>query len=272
MADTSDQDYAALYDRHLRGRWDEPVGDNLLRCLEIRQGTTCLVADCRTGYACDLVLSAAQGRVRVMAVDPSRAMLDTARESVVQSSSSSVFFNCQSTDSLTYADGVFGMVLCLSMPLVRNEFETVARELLRVVRMGGSVVVAGPTAGSLSVFNDMVLESARCQDDVALFHSASNFVGNLVNTGVMETILTELGAKIVAQDSLRLELPVVSTRDLLRDPLVKRWYAPLWESAFERQGQRDSLFADALKRTSTYFSGIDFDHQITASWFSLRKD
>jgi SAM-dependent methyltransferase len=136
---------AEVYDeRNVRAGWELQAQDACLRrVLSLEPGQTLVDAGCGTGRHLPWLL--ADGR-RVIAADYSERSLEIARTRVPADAGDRVELHAADVRRLPVEDGVADRVLCAEvlgdLPDEQHRLEAL-RELLRVTRPGGVVVVSG---------------------------------------------------------------------------------------------------------------------------------
>jgi SAM-dependent methyltransferase len=218
---------ALSYDDDVADLWDGGLAAELIPQLASTQGEMVLFAECRTGRFAELTLPAL-GKPRVMAVDPSRDMLDQARRRLGSLEDLAVYFNCQSAENLSYADGVFSQSFCVAAPRSMPRLDRVVAELNRVTRPGGLMAFACGGASSMSLVYDLCrrvlaeseLEDARAHLDV--------YLERLITVDRLAHLLRLRDAEVLDAGRLEFELNVAPGERLFRSTLVAQTFLPGW--------------------------------------------
>ena len=116
--------------------WTEPLVDAYLDEFPAAQGSTVLVAEARCGYIPSKWVHQLGESTRIIALDPSRSMLDQARQRIDEDLQRRIFFVPQRINKLSYADGVFKGAVCLNGVSTRLQLQEGLAELARVVEPG----------------------------------------------------------------------------------------------------------------------------------------
>lgn len=135
--DLAAADYEALWHRQLAD-----AQTALLAAAALRGGERVLDVACGTGLVSFAAARSVGPAGRVLGVDLSGAMVDAARERAVQREVRNAAFARMDAESLALPDASFDVALCaLGLMYVPNP-EQALREMRRVLRPGGRIVVA----------------------------------------------------------------------------------------------------------------------------------
>lgn len=138
MGETGNEHQLAVSHRDVVERlWTKPLYDACVTDLNVPAACSLLVAEARCGYIPERALKQVPEDTRIIALDPSRAMLDLARQRMDESAQRRVFFVPQRVDSLSYAADVFKASICLNGVVTARQAEDALRELTRVTSPGG---------------------------------------------------------------------------------------------------------------------------------------
>jgi len=132
--------YDAWFDTPVGGRADLLEWDLIRRLAKPRPGERALDVGCGTGQ---FSLRLAEMGLRVDALDASPDMLAVAR-----AKSDAVAWREGSAEALPYDDGAFDLVLSVTAIEFMADQDRALREMLRVVRPGGRLVIATLNADS----------------------------------------------------------------------------------------------------------------------------
>jgi SAM-dependent methyltransferase len=142
--------------RRVRERW-EPAAGPLLRAIEPLAGTVCdaafvqpgrLVLDAGAGDG-NVALEAARRGAKVCAVDlsPAQVQRGAARSAAAVAP---VDWSSGDLEALPYDDDTFDAVVSVLAVALTPRPRRTCRELLRVLKVGGTLALAVPTRGSLA--------------------------------------------------------------------------------------------------------------------------
>lgn len=135
--DLAADDYEALWQDQLA-----PVQSALLRRAAPAIGESILDVACGTGLVTVAAARAAGPAGRVVGVDISGQMVDSAGRRARDRGLAQVEFARMDAESLTFADGSFDLALCSLGLMYMPEPERALREMRRVLRPGGRLAIA----------------------------------------------------------------------------------------------------------------------------------
>lgn len=119
-----------------------PVGDALLKALEIHPGNTVLDVACGTGEPA-LTLARRMGRrVTITCTDASEAMVDAARNKAKREGIHGVEFCCMPAEKLEFADQSFDRVMCRFGVMLFTDALQGLKEMHRVLHPTGRFAIA----------------------------------------------------------------------------------------------------------------------------------
>jgi SAM-dependent methyltransferase len=204
---------------------------------------------------------------RVIALDPSRAMLDQARQRVSDELARRVFFVPQRVQKLTYADDVFRASICLNGVLTMRQVRESLGELSRVTAPGGTVTLGAPLRTSFPEFYDMLDEALRA-------HSLHDVLGRMYE--LRASFLTpsrlvdsaeQAGLHEVTFDEVAWEVEFESGQELMRSPLVRETYFPHWIGII-RSSDREPILRYIADAIDMYWHDRPFRVRIVAGCLS----
>ncbi|MFB6264084.1 MAG: class I SAM-dependent methyltransferase [Bradymonadaceae bacterium] len=239
---------ADTYRAEFEPLWTEPLAGEFEDRLPADADGTVLAAEVRCGYLPMKMRRLAGDDARIVALEPSRAMLDKARERAEDAGVDDIFFVDESVESISYASDVFEASVCFDGLVTPTELRDAASEISRVTVEGGPVVMAVPLADSFGKLYDLLEEALREHGaDASALEAARN---SLVEPARLLSTARNmgLGEADVARASWEVEYD--SGRSLLDAPLLRRTVFPLWSEAISMP-ERDAVlryFRDALQQ------------------------
>ena len=264
MNDTPDEHHEALAHQMVMERlWTEPLLEALLDDLPRPDSATVLVAEARCGLCAIQWSRGLSQSTRVIGLDPSRAMLDQARQRIEQDLQRRIFFVPQSITSLTYADDVFKASLCVHGLNTAQELRAGLKELTRVTQRGGRVVVCAPTWDCLPELFDMVEEALLAQqlpDAAQRLHECQRA---LIHEDTFIAQARELGLHEIALTRHTWQVAFSSGREALLSPLLRETLFEPWISVI-RSNEREPTMRYIADAIDTYFHGRTFSATVRA--------
>ncbi len=243
--------------------WTEPIYDAAMPDLENFDTASVLVAESRCGYVPLRLSESIPPESRIIALDPSRAMLDQARERLADSDRR-VFFVPQKVNHLSYADDVFSLSVCLNGGVSQRHAAEALGELSRVTNQGGKVVFAAPLQTAFPEFYDMLDEALRA-------HSLNDVLGRMYE--LRHAFLTPARLAALAEQAgltdpevheLEWEIEFESGDDLLFSPLIRETFFPQW-IGIVRSSDREPILRYVSDAIDTYWHGSDFVCRVRAA-------
>lgn len=128
----------------------------LVRLLDVHPGMTIIDVGCGSGFYSRLIASRLQGEGHVVGIDSDPAMLTTAQQITMREGWSEVLvYHTGHATKLPIPEGVADLVFANGTLWVLPEAErvTALREMLRVTRQGGRVLLAEPDGGLVHVYD-----------------------------------------------------------------------------------------------------------------------
>lgn len=269
----ADQSFAVSYDEHVVPQWSVRVASTLLglvRSLELSDSTTALVAECRTGYLLKGLTDSLPTSARLMAVDPSSEMLDRARDRL-RSDPRRIFYSSQSKNELSYANGVFHLVLCDSGLLTRSDLQLSGKELLRVLRPGGHLAVAFPLRNTFQAFTDFFREALYHLEMRDVEPALDNYLRALMTEDDIPSVLEKLELELVDHRVVQFDIPFDSGEQFLFSPFVEELFLPRWLTICQEDDQREPLFFEVVQGINTFFRGLSFHEPVSVACVLARR-
>ena len=243
--------------------WTEPVMRAAASKLPRPQGATVLAAEARCGWAPVRWAQDLPEDTRVIALDPSRAMLDQARGRIDEDLSRRVFFVPQRVSHLSYADDVFSASMCVHGVVTVTQAKDALSELARVTLSGGRVLLAVPTVDAFPELDDMITEallSHQLEDAVARIRGLkAQFLGpnNLM------AMARHVGLTDVEMTRMEWSLAFDSGRELLLSPMLRETFFPHWIGVI-RSSDREPVLRYVADAVDTYFHERTFNCTVDA--------
>lgn len=244
--------------------WTEPLVNTYLARFPKSDGSTVLVAEARCGYIPSRWVQTLAPETRIIALDPSREMLDLARQRVEEDLQRQIFFVPQSVDAISYADGVFKGAVCMNGLVTLAQLRGGLQELARVVEPSGHLLLAVPTRDCFPEFYDLFDEALRAHGlgDVAQrFHDQrASFIGDVE----LYQLARELGLHGVEVNLAQWEVGFESGREALSSAIVRETFFSHWLGTI-RSSDRDVVLRYVADAIDTYFHGRTFSASVQAA-------
>jgi SAM-dependent methyltransferase len=135
--DLAATDYEPLWQSQLA-----PARDKLLACAALEPGERVLDVACGTGLVSFAAAAAVGARGRVIGVDLSGRMVDAARDRATRLGAFQASFARMDAEELAFPNASFDVALCALGLMYCPDPARALREMRRVVRPGGRIVVA----------------------------------------------------------------------------------------------------------------------------------
>jgi ubiquinone/menaquinone biosynthesis C-methylase UbiE len=172
-----------------------PLADDLLAAATLRPGERVLDVACGTGVVTRLAASQVGRAGTVAGLDVNPGMLSVAR--AVTPSDMAIDWYETSAEAMPLSDGSFDVVLCqMGLQFVADKLEAL-REIRRVLKPGGRVVVnlPGPTPELLAAFGDALARhiDPKCAGFVNIvfsLHDAEQLRGLITDAGLRDIDIT----------------------------------------------------------------------------------
>lgn len=247
---------AQAHRRVVERLWTEPVYESGMPALASLDTTSVLVAEARCGYVPMKISEEISAESRIIALEPSRPMLDQARERLA-GSDRRIFFVPQRVNHLSYADDVFSLSVCLNGGVSQRQASEALSELSRVTTPGGNVVFAAPLQTAFPEFYDMLDEALRA-------HRLNDVLGRMyelrhafLTPARLAGLAEQEGLRNVEVTELEWQVEFESGDDLLFSPLVRETFFPQW-IGIVRSSDREPILRYISDAIDTYWHGSDF--------------
>lgn len=263
MTDASEYQAALAHKQVVEPLWTTPLFEACNPALHVPDAVSVLVAESRCGYVPVRIAEDLPVDTRVIALDPSRAMLDQARQRVSDELARRVFFVPQRVGKLSYADDVFRASICLNGVVTTRQMNEALSELSRVTAPGGTVTLAAPMRSSFPEFYDMLDEALRAHSlhDVlgrmyelrASFLTPSRLVDTAEDVGLLE----------VTFDELTWEIEFRSGQELMMSPLIRETFFSHWIGII-RSSDREPILRYIADAIDMYWDDRAFTVRVVA--------
>ena len=264
---------ARIYDDEIAPVWGARFGKMLLRNLAVPDRGQVLDVSCGTGYPTVEILRRMRDGSRLIAIDPSSAMLDVARRKVSELGplgKKAVFFRTESAvPKLSFADGVYDLVVC-NLGLAEMNLETALRDFSRVCKTGGELRCTLPLAGSFEEFHDLFREVLIKHDKHEALARLDRHVARYPTADHVERCMVpaQLAGGLEVEE---FTLLFKSSREFFFAPVIE--YGPLadWKDIAGGGQEMQDVFWYIKEAIDAYFDGRPFQVTIKAGCMIGRK-
>lgn len=264
MADTGNEHQAAMSHREVVERlWTGPVYDACVNDLNVPAASSLLVAEARCGMIPERILGQIPEDTRVIALDPSRAMLDQARARMDEAAQRRVFFVPQRVGALSYADDVFKASICLNGIVTAHQAEEALGELCRVTSAGGTLILGVPLASSFPEFFDMLDEALRAHQLNDVLGRMYEMRDSLLTAGLLSEIAESAGLHDATFQEVTWDVSFDNGQELLMSPLIRETFYPHWIGVI-RSSDRDPILRYIADAVDTYWHDEQFTCRVVA--------
>jgi ubiquinone/menaquinone biosynthesis C-methylase UbiE len=119
--------------------WQQGVLENLLSKVKFQDGSICLDAACGIGNNIETLLKYFKN---IIAFDKSAKAVEFAKERQHKNKSAKISFTVGSLESMPYADNFFDCIVCTEALEHVSDYNAVIKEVFRVAKSGGYVVLS----------------------------------------------------------------------------------------------------------------------------------
>lgn len=253
MTDAGNEHQVAVAHKAVVERlWTAPVFESCAEVLTVPAASSLLVAEARCGYVPLRIADTLPEDTRVIALDPSRAMLDQARQRFDESSQRRVFFVPQRVNSLSYADDVFKASMCFNGVVTLRHAEEAVSELSRVTAAGGQVILSVPLRDSFQEFYDILDEALRAHQLHDVLGRMYDLQNTLLTAGRIAEIAEVNGLHDVKVDEVSWDVAFESGQQLLHSPLIRETFFPHWIGVV-RSSDREPIMRYIADAVDTYW-------------------
>jgi ubiquinone/menaquinone biosynthesis C-methylase UbiE len=264
---------ARLYDEQIHPLVGQRLAEMLLAAARIRPRTSVLEVACATGALTAQIAHRLDAESRVVALESSPALLDLARARVraEEQVGRRVFFRNHAPEAkLPFAEETFDTVLGNFDLGELPEIGTTVRDLARVTRPGGQVVLATPLRGTWLEFLDLFREVLVQAERLKAIDALATYVDHMPEADTVARHLESAGLTAVDIEVQHWELVFRSAREFFYAPIIEQGPLDRWKEVVGREAMQETFVA--IKDTiDTYFAGRAFAVSIVAGRFSARK-
>lgn len=264
MNDVSNEMQAAISHKSVVERlWTAPVFEANADRIAVGESTSLLVAESRCGYIPSRLVDLVPEDTRIIALDPSRPMLDQARQRVSEADQRRVFYVPQNVNALSYTNEVFTTSICLNGIVTAHQAEDALGELTRVTSPGGTVLVGAPMSESFSEAFDILDEALRAHQLNDVLGRLYDLPSSFLSPSRLADIAEKSGLHDVEVQEVTWSLEFESGHGVYYSPLLRETFYPHWIGVV-RSSDREPILRYACDAVDTYWHGRSFKTDVVA--------
>jgi SAM-dependent methyltransferase len=269
-----DQRYARVVDREVAPLWHDRFARLLWRHLPALPDDA-LVLDVHSGpgHTAGELLERLGSTVRVVALEPQETLRNLAKARLSDFSERVYVKPGDIADITEMADATYDLVVANLVLGEAQDLGVALRELLRVTRAGGSVLLTLPMDGSWVEVEDLFREVLRGADQKDAARRLRH-LARLRPTGYeLAKVAADLGIGqhhfVIEQE--RFNLLFKSGREFLFAPVIELGPLRMWKAILGQQAAPQELFWQLKESIDAYFSDSVFSVSVVAGVLHLRK-
>jgi len=257
------QKIASAYDADIWPLGPLRAAEPLLRALPRRPRTVAFEYGCATGRLTRAVAERLDADSRVVAVDPSPAMIDVANAE--PSPDPRLTFQAADVSPLPVPAGSCDLIYSnLAFGELPKPAEALA-DFARALKPGGKALVTLPMRGSWAEFLDLYRDVLREHGKHDALASLQAYEKTLPDAATATRWLETAGLSNVTLETVRWELLFKSAREFFFAPIVDLGPLPTWKQITGgRGGEMQDVFFFVKEAIETYFSGMVFSVTMVA--------
>jgi len=256
------QKIAAAYDSDVWPLGPMRAAEPLLRALPRRPATAAFEYGCATGRLSRQVAERLDRDSRLLAGDPSPAMIEVAQASLKAAgppSGAKLTFAVADLDPLPVEERSQDLVLSnLALGELVDPAGAIVN-LARALKPGGRALLTLPMRGSWAEFLDLYREVLREQGKRDALSALAEYEGRLPDPQTAVRWFEAAGLSGVSLETSRWELLFKSAREFFFAPIVELFPLPIWKQIAGGHGDdMQDVFFFVKEAIETYFSGSVF--------------
>lgn len=264
MNDTANEHQVAISHKEVVEQlWTAPVFESSAEHLDLPSASSLLVAESRCGYIPLRLVDMLPEDTRIIALDPSRAMLDQARQRIDEETQRRVFFVPQHVNSLSYADDVFKASVCLNGVLTLRQASEALSELSRVTAAGGTVLLGAPMGSSFEPVFDVLDEALRAHQLNDVLGRLYELPASFLTPGRLADLAESAGLHDIEVEEVTWDVVFESGQDLILSPLIRETFFPHWVGVV-RSSDREPILRYVSDAIDTYWHDSEFKCEVVA--------
>lgn len=253
----------ARYEQAIEPVWTEPLMEVARERLPNVTGGMCLIAEARCGKVVREVTAKLDDSVRCVVVEPTRELLDRARDRLADADKQ-IFFASERVFSMSYADGVVDAAVCLEGLQTLTHVKRALEELSRVCSEGSSMVVAATLDESLPEMRDLLFEAMTFHEIDSPQRRLDQLTDRFASTERVVGLADTRGFAQLEAEKVSWQLEFESGAEFLQAPLIQDVWLPQWMGVLPAQA-REPVIEQVEQSIDTYWSDRPFETQLTVA-------
>ena len=255
---------AALYDREILPLWTERFGRMTLRGLTLPPRATVLDFACATGYPA-LELAKRLDGGRIVCIDSCAPLAELARQKAGDMLHHQIFVRADELGPrLSFADRVFDVTLSNLGLWEAADPPAVLREMVRVTKPGGRVLITLPLRGSFAEFFDIYHEVLVRSERADALRRFDDHLARLPEPEQAVGWMEGAGLRSVELEVDTFSLLFKSSREFLFAPVIEYGPLPAWKDIAGKGEEMQEIFVQIREAIDAYFGGRPFDLSVKA--------
>jgi ubiquinone/menaquinone biosynthesis C-methylase UbiE len=268
----SDTDKQALaYEAEVVPRWADPFARLLLTSAPIDARAQVLEVMCGTACLTLPLIDRLESRGRVVALDPSNALLDVARRKAAQLLGKRVFFRHEKIERLSFTDDVFDLVVSNAGVLELEDPDLSLGECVRVTKPGGALAMTLCLRGTFLELLDLFREVLERHEHEEALERLDQHIRSYPSDNEAIARFEGLGLRDVSMTRSTFPVEYSSGRACVFSPLVAHRFLPAW-TAIVGAEETPRILNEIASTIDTYFGSEPFTLTVQAACLVGRKE
>lgn len=224
-----------------RDRFDSLINENL----ELPEKGRILDVNCGTGAHAIEIAERMRGLGDVFGVDPNPERIELSRAKAQAKKLDDVIFECCEADALPYGDDDFDVVIGDASMMATPQIEPMLKEMLRVAKYDGTVILKLATHGSFGEFFSIFWEALlRVGISEEVWGRLEALINERLTVSAAEQLAARAGLRHITSIVEKEEFEYESGEEFLQTPLIADIFMDEWLAIVpeeKRQPVRDEI-------------------------------
>jgi len=264
---------AEIHDEEILPLYGRRFGQMMLRALALPAPAHVLEVGCSTGHLTVEILRRLDGEGRIIAIDSSAPLVEAARAKLAaEPDGKRAFFRSQPLfPRLAFADDVYDNVISNLVSGDAPDPPAFIRELARVARPGGQVIVTQALSGTWAELLDIYREVLQKHDKLAALRALDDYAVTLPEADTVARAMEAAGLIDVAVEVERWDLLFRSAREFFFAPVIELGPLGRWKEIAGKGDEMQDVFYFIKEAIDAYFGRSAFSVGVVAGRISGRK-